>query len=1091
MDRHYTLGVFNYNRQKLCDLYDSWVELAGQAYDIVVTEEMNGYHTLNFSIPYMVNTSGSEYNRNFRWDYLKGDYLIRYTADDKIIWYVATKPVRKKSGKLIVGEVSCDGYESLLKTRNIYMDFDDTNGIGNMKYLMDQILMGTMWTYDEARSDILYENDGQTVKVRSMTSGNKQGSLGMIATVCNLFQARPVFDTDNQKVIIRAMRNRRQVLEGEIGRNLNAITVKEDSSNICTRVYVEGEYGDFGYVGIDDVIVDGEPWGLPFIINFDYYREVGMFTQEHEDALSEYLADIRQVKSDIREAGRTMTELEDELNTLIGQCKLVVYYKEDLETPRYIYGAITSEQAALHVDDDVVILKTNHTHAYEKWTGDPSIQLDGAYGVAKFVTKAAGKVGSAEVQIESKEGTIKEIDRKINNLTPGDSKIAEYNREKNELLAQINIIYVGNEDAAGLYQMMFEIVSSAGILYDYEQIKDEIDELNADQDEIEATFISAMGYMLRDGFWSNQNYITGQEDFLYADADDMAREMSRPAVEYSFDYLRVIEDFDIPTEDIEINAIFKVYDKELHVDANTFVKKISYGVDNKQNGKIEVSNQDITLTGNDLGSLLSRMSQLADLIEQKNALYERAKAISQSGSIYADRLNGQIDVVKTQIMSSVSNWHTDDNGNILFETADGAGAMMLSGAGFMLASSKDESGNWVWRMLGDSNGLTADEIVAGFISADRIEAGTIQASHLASDVGESLNLESNVSLNARIVSVAEEAAASMQMTEDEFLLMFQNTGVEERVNEAIDDVHDELENYQTEVSAYIRYDDSGTLTLGSGGDSFTTQITNQKLAFKEGDSEVAYISNQNMYITNANVTETLSIGKNDGNGRFDWTVTPTGLGLKWREPEFGNLNLTKHLISDKSGDEEQEFTFVITLSERLNATYGGVTFSNGVAIVTLTGGDTISIVGIPADITYVITEASVSGFHIEEKTGDVGIISTTESNAVFTNERDTGELEVSKVLESDDPEDEEQAFVFTVTLSEALNGTYGNMTFDNGVAIVSLLGGESSIANNIPVETTYTVVETEVAGFETTKTGDTGTITTTRSSAVFTNTRTT
>ena len=191
-----------------------------------------------------------------------------------------------------------------------------------------------------------------------------------------------------------------------------------------------------------------------------------------------------------------------------------------------------------------------------------------------------------------------------------------------------------------------------------------------------------------------------QEQYLYEDGLDITREMSKPAVGYSFSYVRVAEDFDVPADEIDVNAIFKIHDDELEVDDKMFVKKITYGVDDKSLGSIEVSNQDITLTGNDLGSLMSRMSQLADLIEQKNALYERAKAISSSGSIFADRLNGQIDVLKTQFLSTVSNWHTDDQGNIVFESADGSSAMMLCGAGFMIASAKTSDNEWDWRTFG-------------------------------------------------------------------------------------------------------------------------------------------------------------------------------------------------------------------------------------------------------------------------------------------------------------------------------------------------------------------------------------------------------
>ena len=70
------------------------------------------------------------------------------------------------------------------------------------------------------------------------------------------------------------------MMELNFGKNLDSIDRKEDASNIVTRLYVEGEYGDHGYVGIDDV----NPTGLPFLLNFDYFRQLGLFTAEHEQA---------------------------------------------------------------------------------------------------------------------------------------------------------------------------------------------------------------------------------------------------------------------------------------------------------------------------------------------------------------------------------------------------------------------------------------------------------------------------------------------------------------------------------------------------------------------------------------------------------------------------------------------------------------------------------------------------------------------------------------------------------------------------------------------------------------------------------------
>lgn len=886
MAEHYTLGIYDYDREKICELYDSNLDFVGQAYDITNTEQTNGLHSLSFSIPYMIDGE----NTNFRWDYMKSDYLIRYTEDDKKIWFVADKPQKSKSGKKIIGTVTCNGYETLMKTRNIYKTFDDENGIGNIEYLITQALAGTGWTYNSAGSDTLYEKDGTTEKIRSLNVNNKKGAIDIITTICNLFQARPIYDTDAMTVTVKAMNNRQQVLEGEVGRNLSALTVNHDSSNIATRVYVEGEYGDFGYVGIDDVKVnedgeiddEGTEWGLPFLVNFDYYREIGVFKEEHEQALQEYLTAIRAKKAEIRARGVDMTICENEINNLIGQCELALYYKSSgYETPAYTFGGISAEEAVLSEGDEVVILHTDTTLKYTTWPSDPTEVMTNAYGVVKFSVKPSGKVGASEVQVEAKEKEIERLRRKISTFVETDPRIEEYEGEIARLETEIEAVYTG---ANGLNMMMDSVMREDGLLSELAVIMADINRMNAEQDDIEATFIAAMGYMLRDGYWSNNNYITGQEKFLYSDAKDMADVMGKPATTYTFSYVRLTEDFDISPEDIEINAIFKLYDRELQVDDKLFIKKITYGVDNKQLGTIEVSNEDISLTGSDLGSLLSRMSQLADLIDQKNALYERAKAISESGSIYADRLNGQIDVLKNQLISTVSNWHTDEQGNIIFVSADGNSAMMLSGAGFMIASGKDDNGDWNWRSFGDGHGFSADEIIAGFISADRIEAGSITADRLASSVGAELDLVSNYALTQYIQSEANVAAASARLTDSEFVTMF-NTNVKSGVDASINNVQGNLDTYQQSVSAYMRFDNTGVLELGRSDSDFKTQITNQRMSFLERGNEVAYISNQSMYITQARVTNTLTIGKNDGNGYFNWEVTSLGLGLKWIDPD--------------------------------------------------------------------------------------------------------------------------------------------------------------------------------------------------------------
>lgn len=106
----------------------------------------------------------------------------------------------------------------------------------------------------------------------------------------------------------------------------------------------------------------------------------------------------------------------------------------------------------------------------------------------------------------------------------------------------------------------------------------------------------------------------------------------------------------------------------------------------------------------------------------------------------------------------------------------------------------------------------------------------------------------------------------------------------------------------------------------------------------------------------------------------------------------------------------------------------------------------------------------------------------------------TGNLTVSKtvtVTGADlDEADRSREFNFTVTLSDnTINGEYGDMTFENGVAQFTLKHGESKTAAKLPVGVTYTVVEQEAAGYSSSAAGDQGTITEAGAAAAFVNNR--
>lgn len=85
-----------------------------------------------------------------------------------------------------------------------------------------------------------------------------------------------------------------------------------------------------------------------------------------------------------------------------------------------------------------------------------------------------------------------------------------------------------------------------------------------------------------------------------------------------------------------------------------------------------------------------------------------------------------------------------------------------------------------------------------------------------------------------------------------------------------------LENYRADVGQYMTFDENG-LTLGATTSAFKTVIDNQRLAFMDGDNAVAYISNNQLYIPNAVIQQTLTLGK-----FFFSPRTDGGVSLVWQ-----------------------------------------------------------------------------------------------------------------------------------------------------------------------------------------------------------------
>lgn len=94
--------------------------------------------------------------------------------------------------------------------------------------------------------------------------------------------------------------------------------------------------------------------------------------------------------------------------------------------------------------------------------------------------------------------------------------------------------------------------------------------------------------------------------------------------------------------------------------------------------------------------------------------------------------------------------------------------------------------------------------------------------------------------------------------------------------------NEQIEN-QTLLEEYIRFK-GALIEMGKIGNAFTAELSNEQLAFKENGQTIAYISNQALVITNAEIRNKISLG-NATRGWFDFIPRSTGnLSIVWRGP---------------------------------------------------------------------------------------------------------------------------------------------------------------------------------------------------------------
>lgn len=103
-------------------------------------------------------------------------------------------------------------------------------------------------------------------------------------------------------------------------------------------------------------------------------------------------------------------------------------------------------------------------------------------------------------------------------------------------------------------------------------------------------------------------------------------------------------------------------------------------------------------------------------------------------------------------------------------------------------------------------------------------------------------------------SLVSEVSTEWKQTAEGFEMNFSN------IEKNIEDVAGSADARFQEINSYIRYED-GSIILGRSDSPLVLKIQNDRISFTQNNSEVAYFSNNRLYVKDGEYTNSLQLGK--------------------------------------------------------------------------------------------------------------------------------------------------------------------------------------------------------------------------------------
>lgn len=300
---------------------------------------------------------------------------------------------------------------------------------------------------------------------------------------------------------------------------------------------------------------------------------------------------------------------------------------------------------------------------------------------------------------------------------------------------------------------------------------------------------------------------------------------------------------------------------------------------------------DVTLPSNLLRKAKARLAELiAGITSMELTIVDESDTGADIGSIHA-----------RQFVDCLSSPHgIDGRYACMSKTVDylnpSGNTITIGATGIKLTGISAKQNANITELTDDLIGKTA-EIQSAIAKADAAEATAKDAKEATDTVIDDITAlqesvrecYSEISKTSEEISltVREEYISRSEMTtiQQDFQSTITQNSSEIRMDfsAVTDELKDNISTNQELLEEYIRFK-GALIELGKVGNAFTAELSNNELAFKENGQKIAYISNNSLVITNAEIRNKLSLG-NENRGWFDFIPRNNGnLSIKWRGP---------------------------------------------------------------------------------------------------------------------------------------------------------------------------------------------------------------